>query len=421
MSENALGKFKSLEITQLDEDNEHDVAHMNGEDDVLIDGDDEEEEEEDEDEEEQEQVTLGFLEKPKNRSSLLRHFFPSKAGGVPAWLDPMNLPCGQSRQCGICGEPLQFVLQVYAPLSEQKESAFHRTLYVLMCPSMACLLQDQHEQWKRQPGMALRSVKVFRCQLARINPFYSDKPPKHDGTDKPATVGAALCNWCCTWKGDKVCGSCRRACYCSEKHQALHWKSGHKNECRLSVAGHSLNSSSTNFSAEMGKVASNTIWPEYDIVQDYESEFDKSIDDMHDSSMVSVRRMDEPVNSLMDTFEGDSDKKSWASFQERITRDPEQVLRYCRNERGRPLWPMSSGRPSRADIPKCSYCGGHRQFEFQVLPQLLYYFHVKNDINSLDWSTIVVYTCESSCEEGVESYKEEFAWVQLACLPPTIA
>ncbi|XXG52989.1 hypothetical protein AAC387_Pa03g1171 [Persea americana] len=74
---------------------------------------------------------------------------------------------------------------------------------------------------------------------------------------------------------------------------------------------------------------------------------------------------------------------------------------------------MSSGRPSNADIPKCSYCGGPMCFEFQVLPQLLYYFGVKNDMDSLDWATIVAYTCMASCEASV-SYKEEFVWVQLS-------
>lgn len=38
--------------------------------------------------------------------------------------------------------------QIYAPMSD-KESTFHRMLYVFMCPSMSCLLRDQHEQWKR--------------------------------------------------------------------------------------------------------------------------------------------------------------------------------------------------------------------------------------------------------------------------------
>ncbi|KAJ0758400.1 putative programmed cell death protein [Helianthus annuus] len=73
---------------------------------------------------------------------------------------------------------------------------------------------------------------------------------------------------------------------------------------------------------------------------------------------------------------------------------------------------MLSGRPSKTDIPKCSSCGSDRAFEFQILPQLLYYFDVKNESNSLDWATIAVYTCEASCD-GSLAYEEEFCWVQL--------
>lgn len=124
---------------------------------------------------------------------------------------------------------------------------------------------------------------------------------------------------------------------------------------------------------------------------------------------------------------------------------------------------MSSGRPSETDIPKCTHCGGSRNFEFQVyiiflsflktlwcfwirsiqiwsyrticpfifdrifglcwwfqiLPQLLYYFGVKNEVDSLDWATIVVYSCEASCE-GNRAYKEEFVWVQLASQSSTV-
>ncbi|KAI8524110.1 hypothetical protein RHMOL_Rhmol13G0124200 [Rhododendron molle] len=34
-------------------------------------------------------------------------------------------------------------------------------------------------------------------------------------------VVAMLCNWCRSWKGDKVCSGCRKGRYCSEKHQIL--------------------------------------------------------------------------------------------------------------------------------------------------------------------------------------------------------
>ncbi|RAL48719.1 hypothetical protein DM860_001039 [Cuscuta australis] len=162
------------------------------------------------DDEERLPVSLGFVEKKKNSWSLLRHLFPSKAGG-------------RACACDFCGEPLQFMLQVYAPLKENV-STFHRTLFVFMCLSMTCVLQDQHEQWKQHPEKALRSVKVFRCQMPRLNSFCSSEPPNYDGTDKPSGDGAALCSWCGTCRGDKVCSGCKTVRYCSEKHQAAHWK-----------------------------------------------------------------------------------------------------------------------------------------------------------------------------------------------------
>ncbi|XVE68580.1 hypothetical protein DITRI_Ditri09bG0079700 [Diplodiscus trichospermus] len=397
----SMEEFKSLQITQLDDDEDDEE--------IAIDQDDKEEDEDDDEEEEEEvedDVILGFVEKHEHSWSLLRQQFPSKAGGVPAWLDPDNLLSGKSCVCDICGEPLQFLLQVYAPLVE-KDSTFHRTLFVFMCLSMNCLLRDQHEQWKHHPEKQSRSVKVLRCQLPRVNPFYSSEPPKGSVTDKPLTPGAPLCNWCGTWKGDKFCSSCKVARYCSQKHQVMHWRSGHKLECQQ---GNLLPQSS-----DSNAVARRSLWPEYEMKNEHESEYDTEMsgDDGHtNNSLVSRNRVDDTVKSLLDNFEGDGDKKSWASFQERIAKAPEQVLRYCRSTTAKPLWPMLGGRPSKADIPRCKYCGGELCFEFQILPQLLYYFGVKNNADSLDWATIAVYTCEASCE-GV-GYKEEFAWVQLS-------
>lgn len=189
----------------------------------------------------------------------------------------------------------------------------------------------------------------------------------------------------------------------------MHWRENHKVECqRLSVSSQTSNCSSK----DVPKVASRTIWPEYEITNKVESESDSEADE-DSNSLIPRQQMDETVQSLMDSFEGDEDKRSWAVFQEHLAKAPEQVLRYSRDARAKPLWPTSSGRPSRAEIPNCDHCGGARNFEFQILPQLLYYFSVKNEADSLDWATIVVYTCADSCE-GNPSYKEEFAWVQLA-------
>lgn len=174
-------KLRTLKITSLDEEEDVEDASMVG--DVY-----EEKEDDDDEEEGEEPVSLGFVERPKHSWSLSRELFPSVAGGTPAWLDPTNLPSGRYCLCDFCAQPLQFLLQVYAPLLH-KESTFHRALFVFICPSMSCLLKDQHGQWKRQPEKAFRSVKVFRCQLPRFNSFYSSEPPRHNGSDRPSRNG----------------------------------------------------------------------------------------------------------------------------------------------------------------------------------------------------------------------------------------
>lgn len=295
---------------------------------------------------------------------------------------------------------------VYAPLPE--DSAFHRTLFVFMCTSMSCLLRDQHEQWKHPPEVQSRSIKVFRCQLPRVNTFYSSEAPAGDGSQQPLTAAALLCDWCRTWKGDKICSSCRRTRYCSGKHQAAHWQS--------SSSSHKVLCQQLEASGKESELAANkSLWPEYEISNEDECEFDEPMSngDGSSNSLVSRSRTEGSYGEMVEYFKGSEENRSWASFQARISSAPDQVLRYSSSSQAKPLWPVSGGRPSIHDIPRCYHCGGRRAFEFQVLPQLLYFFHVKDGEDSLDWATIAVYTCEASCEEGA-SYKEEFAWVQLA-------
>lgn len=77
MKGDPIEELKELQITSLDDDDDEEREQEMVTDEYEDDDDDEE------DEEEQEPVTLGFIEKPKNSWSLLRHLFPSKAGGSP--------------------------------------------------------------------------------------------------------------------------------------------------------------------------------------------------------------------------------------------------------------------------------------------------------------------------------------------------
>ncbi|RZB80058.1 hypothetical protein D0Y65_029989 [Glycine soja] len=88
-----------------------------------------------------------------------------------------------------------------------------------------------------------------------------------------------------------------------------------------------------------------------------ESEYNRDMSEENTlaNSLISRNRTHDTMNSLLDSFEGDDDKKSWASFHECIAKVPEQVLR---GTNAKPIWPVSSGRPSNADIPRYSYCTG---------------------------------------------------------------
>lgn len=54
---------------------------------------------------------LGFLEEPKDSCSLLRHRFPSKVGGRPAWLNPLDVP-SPAQLSAPDGKAMQFLCQV---------------------------------------------------------------------------------------------------------------------------------------------------------------------------------------------------------------------------------------------------------------------------------------------------------------------
>ncbi|KAH9302819.1 hypothetical protein KI387_014402, partial [Taxus chinensis] len=332
----------------------------------LQDDDDVEDDDEDEDEssDEEEDVHLGFLD------DLKHPYAQSKAGGTPVWLDPINIPSGNDSCCGVCGNPLQLLMQVFANIDD----ASQRTLYVFMCPSMACLQQDQVEQRNSKP---CRSVKVFRCQLPKKNPFFSE-------LGVPLSSGVALCSWCGTWRGAKICSGCKLARYCSRQHQVSHWKSGHAANCRkiqsssmtvAAVSGLTVNQNSSELVNGPGsqvdcqvKAASTGLWPEFEVIDKYMDDSDSG-DSNGKVSTNAIEDEQEKDGEFFKNFinmEASKDQKHWASFQERVANNTSQVLRYCWSKNAKILWPRLGGQPQNTDIPNCTVCNGPRYFEFQV-------------------------------------------------------
>ena len=83
-------------------------------------------------------IELGFASPHCDEGFAQPERFPSKVGGLPVWLHPIP-PHSSTRQCGSCGKPLRFLLQLYCPRPELPQ-AFHRSLLLFCCGSVAVAL-----------------------------------------------------------------------------------------------------------------------------------------------------------------------------------------------------------------------------------------------------------------------------------------
>ncbi|NXO41978.1 PDD2L protein, partial [Locustella ochotensis] len=109
-----------------------------------------------------------------------------------------------------------------------------------------------------------------------------------------------------------------------------------------------------------------------------------------------------------------SEVKSWDhtfhKFMKRISMCPEQILRYSWG--GQPLFITCPAADLDQGIPACSNCGSSRVFEFQLMPTLVSMLQSDSDL-SVEFGTVLVYTCEKSCwPTNHQTPLEEFIFVQ---------
>lgn len=327
-------------------------------------------------------VDLGFIEPCDEPDFLLNIHFPSKVGGRPAWLDLANVPTPDQLKCGQCQDQCTFLLQLYASL--EKEQAFHRTLFIFVCPNEAC-----------NRANSASNFKVFRNQIPRENPFYDFHPVPEDAEVGEAQHKFKLCH-VCGCRGPFNCAKCKKVSYCSKSHQTIDWKAGHKEGCQDTSIGRAQ-----------------VQLPEFEIVleQETKDEDKKGKDEDLEKELAELKKYETDGGATMQNISttelsrfavGDQEEdKYFARFRKRIAGEPGQILRYDR--KGEPLWMAEGNRVAVTDVPKCEQCQGERVFEFQVMPQLLN--SLKKD--TLDWGVLAVYTCEESC--GAEGkYLPEF-------------
>ncbi|CAD5122451.1 unnamed protein product [Dimorphilus gyrociliatus] len=344
-------------------------------------------------------VDLGFAEKcPVNQEwKLVSPFFPSKLGGKPSWLALKGIPECKDILCEYCEEPCSFLLQLYAPI-EDRDDCFHRTLFVFVCRNNECSRPNTNGNFV-----------VLRCQLPQKNEFYSESPLVNEdeeddfkfdlSSDYPKAENfQKLCSSCGV-HGPLSCGICKKVSYCCKKHQLIHWKSGHKKECKQpETVANKVQIKDFHF-------------PEFEIIHEKEDLTELESEDEADEND-NDSKVEELNNSLkekdLENFVSRTEDEAFSNFRNVIKLQPDQIIRY--NLDGEPLWISSENKVSYKDISPCK-CGTRRQFEFQIMPQLINYLEIdEKDDKGLDWGILAIYTCSKNCNSNI--YNKEFIWRQ---------
>nr|XP_008513337.1 PREDICTED: programmed cell death protein 2-like [Equus przewalskii] len=105
-----------------------------------------------------------------------------------------------------------------------------------------------------------------------------------------------------------------------------------------------------------------------------------------------------------------SGDKIFYKFMKRIAVCQEQILRYSWS--GEPLF-LTCPTSEASEPPACSHCGVRRTFEFQLMPALVSMLRNANLGFSVEFGTILIYTCEKSCwPQNHQTPMEEFCIIQ---------
>ena len=268
------------------------------------------------------EVELGFVEIPEDLQLLTSAHRPSKVGGKPAWLDQVHPPSPDDLACSSCGKPLTFLLQIYAPVpvDEAKPGGDEqpRTVFVFMCRDPSCHSKGASKCFKvfrcqllagenpsvindvdeslvdknlsselgelsldatkegtitSRTSTISSSSKSFNGDQIYLSQDSLEEPTSSADSQKSGThvypltqshtSSPPLCI-VCGCSGQKRCGKCTMAHYCSKEHQTHDWRSGHKNVCGELSSG-KMTIGDLKYAPSKGVVL-----PEYEIVTELE-------------------------------------------------------------------------------------------------------------------------------------------------------
>ncbi|XP_008572924.1 PREDICTED: programmed cell death protein 2-like [Galeopterus variegatus] len=328
----------------------------------------------------------------------------SKLGGVPDALPAVAAP---RPVCERCGQPLVLVVQVYCPL---ECSPFHRLLHVFSCACPTCASGGE-SRWK-----------AFRSQCLQVQEKEAQDFQKQEN-------GLAAEDWCegaDDWGSDSEEAPPPQLTLDfgndSSSAKDVDWTAQLQDLCLQDASV-----DATCLAPPGEGMALPTVVPQFlpyyiSVVEEDDYRDFVSLDHAH--SLLRDYQQREGIDMeqlLSQSLSSDGDEKyektitksgdqMFYKFMKRIAACQEQILRYSWN--GEPLF-LTCPTSQVTELPACSHCGGQRTFEFQLMPALVSMLRSANLDLSVEFGTILVYTCEHSCwPQNHQTPMEEFCIVQ---------
>lgn len=153
-----------------------------------------------------------------------------------------------------------------------------------------------------------------------------------------------------------------------------------------------------------------------EIVIDYDNNNDEQ--ETSDDKEIEMKKYQEyldkykPIlqNENMDEYleNKDEELKIFNRFKKMAFRG--EIIRYCAgwqencdtNQSDKILWISNKNKilDFAEEVPACENCGTSRRFEFQIMPNLLNKIQLNSKIDSLDFGTLLVFSCPQSCTKN---------------------
>lgn len=327
-------------------------------------------------------------------------FVTNKIGGEP---DPFPVVSLRYPSCSLCSCPLSHVVQVYCPLDA---SPYHRTINVFACTNSDC--HGKSDSWR-----VLRS----QCLESDIKSSTEGEGVKDSAVQQSPMANTDWCDDADDW-GVEENGSESWTASKTPTSQKVPLFSPTAPD--VSSKLQSLSISTAEEPPQKGPV----FQPFYvSVVEETDFAWDSGIEHAQELLREYERREGMTVMELEGEEGGRAEKYEkmaarhgdvvFAGFMKKVSLCPEQVLRYCRNSS--PLFITKPLLDLKQVVPPCGHCGSGRILEFQLMPALVSLLRIcdPNMELTVEFGTVLIYTCQSSCwKSGANSPMEEFAFVQ---------